>query len=946
MGYSSSLVRVSDSHLLMISLYARKRDNASSQWFTDRHFKEALALLRGSVSQYVQEFINKTPKTNIRQKKEVCLPETPKEATGTLVKVKYHFAKRHFNNTCLMPENLFDINTLEQHKDISYTNFHILAHKVVVNVYQLNSAGSQHISSVTNLEANSDRSDYFNKTTASGIANSNVRIKSAKRKQSKLKNIVKRHQETPQSTILSLRSFDGGFLKESESNIEDKTKSDSGVSSSEENSVTAEDERVSLSADTLARDDRQTDVCGKNYKYHKGNYPLMSSSKTSEDKKDIKNLQNDENESVSHHSVTDFGWMNEQTSANAAVKINKLSRKQQKQKRFGKECAHDDVLTINNVNRAADSSSEEKTDGSEEILRTSCHSNQSDCKFASSRLQKTKVLEGYDNTDDSFDVKRVFLLREKFIFNQFSDDAIDNTDKKPGASFRNTCGNPAAEDTAQCTFQSVSGVICGRRTHGLELKEFGTSHSSIQLTHDKFSALQSQQQLDRPVLDEEMKSIQKRESYKQLLSFMSSDSDKDENENSKSQCSPEPVCSVYSFQNISQESQVTKSMETQVDTSSKNDGKTSRKRKGSTCAVTRQAKLIKVGSNKVLHIGDPRTKARDVSEAERLTSSSQQSVGQSPPSCFESRCVDQADDIQLIESEDFEDLDDSCTIVTSKSTARKASYEMYVQQMVQNIQGIRDIKDLNEEEIKFLIRKNEEYFRDIFQGKTHSWRHEDYKKGGNRRVNLTYRVYMTIFIFAVNLTYRVYMTIFIFAVNLTYRVYMTIFIIAVNLTYRVYMTIFIIAVNLTYRVYMTIFIIAVNLTYRVYMTIFIFAVNLTYRVYMTIFIFAVNLTYRVYMTIFIFAVNLTYRVYMTIFIFAVNLTYRVYMTIFSEEQQEAVIQALTDMFCSKHNKYLDYVLKVMLAEAFIKIFMDIHQTTHEESEEIMRDHLKQPASPQ
>lgn len=66
-----------------------------------------------------------------------------------------------------------------------------------------------------------------------------------------------------------------------------------------------------------------------------------------------------------------------------------------------------------------------------------------------------------------------------------------------------------------------------------------------------------------------------------------------------------------------------------------------------------------------------------------------------------------------------------------------------------------------------------------------------------------------------------------------------------------------------------------------------------------------------------------------------NLNFQVGMAHFSEDQHDCIMDALVAMFCYKHVKYLDYVTKVMLPEALIKLYQDIHKTTFDQAEECL-----------
>ncbi|XP_035682984.1 uncharacterized protein LOC118420313 isoform X3 [Branchiostoma floridae] len=71
-----------------------------------------------------------------------------------------------------------------------------------------------------------------------------------------------------------------------------------------------------------------------------------------------------------------------------------------------------------------------------------------------------------------------------------------------------------------------------------------------------------------------------------------------------------------------------------------------------------------------------------------------------------------------------------------------------------------------------------------------------------------------------------------------------------------------------------------------------------------------------------------------------DLNFQVRLGMFHEDQQDEVLEVLSAMFCpAGNNKYLDYVFKVLLPEALIKIHMHISGGSHDESEDIMQQAL-------
>ncbi|XP_050407631.1 uncharacterized protein LOC126822670 isoform X2 [Patella vulgata] len=67
-----------------------------------------------------------------------------------------------------------------------------------------------------------------------------------------------------------------------------------------------------------------------------------------------------------------------------------------------------------------------------------------------------------------------------------------------------------------------------------------------------------------------------------------------------------------------------------------------------------------------------------------------------------------------------------------------------------------------------------------------------------------------------------------------------------------------------------------------------------------------------------------------------NLNYQVHLELFTDEQHDVVMETLMEMFCKKHHKYMDYLLKVLLPEVLVKIYMEVKGTTHQETERIMK----------
>ncbi|CAH1798222.1 unnamed protein product [Owenia fusiformis] len=58
---------------------------------------------------------------------------------------------------------------------------------------------------------------------------------------------------------------------------------------------------------------------------------------------------------------------------------------------------------------------------------------------------------------------------------------------------------------------------------------------------------------------------------------------------------------------------------------------------------------------------------------------------------------------------------------------------------------VNKVCDLTRDQLCHLLKDNKKYLRNIYQGKAYNRRHEDYKKGGKARVDLTYQVRLGIF---------------------------------------------------------------------------------------------------------------------------------------------------------------------------------------------------------
>lgn len=61
------------------------------------------------------------------------------------------------------------------------------------------------------------------------------------------------------------------------------------------------------------------------------------------------------------------------------------------------------------------------------------------------------------------------------------------------------------------------------------------------------------------------------------------------------------------------------------------------------------------------------------------------------------------------------------------------------------------------------------------------------------------------------------------------------------------------------------------------------------------------------------------------------------VSVFTDDQHSQLLFLLKDIFCRKHDKYMDYLICVLLPEMLIKIFMELHRIEdHDEAEQQMR----------
>ncbi len=64
-----------------------------------------------------------------------------------------------------------------------------------------------------------------------------------------------------------------------------------------------------------------------------------------------------------------------------------------------------------------------------------------------------------------------------------------------------------------------------------------------------------------------------------------------------------------------------------------------------------------------------------------------------------------------------------------------------------------------------------------------------------------------------------------------------------------------------------------------------------------------------------------------------NLNYNVPVGPFTDEQYQAIVSYLMGIYCVSHKRYLKYVMKVLVSEMLIAIFMDIHGISDPEDAE-------------
>ncbi len=58
----------------------------------------------------------------------------------------------------------------------------------------------------------------------------------------------------------------------------------------------------------------------------------------------------------------------------------------------------------------------------------------------------------------------------------------------------------------------------------------------------------------------------------------------------------------------------------------------------------------------------------------------------------------------------------------------------------EEVKNITKIEQLTDEHISYLVKRNKLYMKDLFEGRTPCQRHSDYKAGGIKKLNLSYKV--------------------------------------------------------------------------------------------------------------------------------------------------------------------------------------------------------------
>ncbi|XP_066280394.1 uncharacterized protein [Branchiostoma lanceolatum] len=71
--------------------------------------------------------------------------------------------------------------------------------------------------------------------------------------------------------------------------------------------------------------------------------------------------------------------------------------------------------------------------------------------------------------------------------------------------------------------------------------------------------------------------------------------------------------------------------------------------------------------------------------------------------------------------------------------------EWQTTELEDSIKKIRHVKDLDSDQIRYLVKKDERYLKDIFKGNISCRRHEDYKRGGAARADLNFQVRLGMF---------------------------------------------------------------------------------------------------------------------------------------------------------------------------------------------------------
>ncbi len=63
-----------------------------------------------------------------------------------------------------------------------------------------------------------------------------------------------------------------------------------------------------------------------------------------------------------------------------------------------------------------------------------------------------------------------------------------------------------------------------------------------------------------------------------------------------------------------------------------------------------------------------------------------------------------------------------------------------------------------------------------------------------------------------------------------------------------------------------------------------------------------------------------------------NLSYKVPLGLYTDDQYSLVLAELMKIYCKSHKRYLNYLMKVLVSEMLIKIYMDVFNVGYTEAE--------------